>query len=66
MCNMWNMSFLNIFPMTAEQVLDLCVEFNPDADEALYMQYAEDYTIENVAASNAHLLEACPVKDRLG
>lgn len=66
MCNMWNMSFLNIFPMTAEQVLDLCVEFNPDADEALYTQYAEDYTIENVAASNAHLLEACPVKDRLG
>ena len=52
--------------MTAEQVLDLCVEFNPDADEALYTQYAEDYTIENVAASNAHLLEACPVKDRLG
>lgn len=66
MCNMWNMSFLNIFPMTAEQVLDLCVEFNPDADEALYTQYAEDYTIENVAASNAHLLEACPIKDRLG
>lgn len=66
MCNMWNMSFLNIFPMTAEQVLDLCVEFNPDADEALYAKYAEDYTIDNVAASNAHLLEACPVKDRLG
>ena len=66
MCNMWNMSFLNIFPMTAEQVLDLCVEFNPDADEALYLKYAEEYTIENVAATNAHLLEACPVKDRLG
>lgn len=66
MCNMWNMSFLNIFPMTAEQVLDLCVEFNPDADEALYLKYAEEYTIENVAATNAHLLEACPVEDRLG
>ncbi|MDY4221348.1 MAG: substrate-binding domain-containing protein [Candidatus Faecousia sp.] len=66
MCNMWNMSFLNIFPMTAEQVLDLCVEFNPDADEALYQKYAEEYTIENVAATNAHLLEACPVEDRLG
>lgn len=66
MCNMWNMSFLNIFPMTAEQVLDLCVEFNPDADEALYTKYAEDYTIENVTATNLHLLEACPDSDRLG
>lgn len=65
MCNMWNMSFQNIFPMTAEQVLDLCVEFNPDADEALYQKAAEEYTIDNVAASNAKLLEACPYEGRL-
>lgn len=66
MCNMWNMSFLNIFPMTAEQVLDLCVEFNPDANEALYTKYAEEYTIENVAATNQKYLDACPYDGRLG
>lgn len=66
MCYMWNMSFLNIFPMTAEQVLDLCVEFNPDANEELYLQYAEEYTIENVAKVNADLYEACPSDERLG
>lgn len=65
MVNMWNMSFLNIFPMTAEQVLDLCVEFNPDADEALYLKYAEDYTIENVVAANEKYLDACPAEGRL-
>lgn len=65
MSNMWNMSFLNIFPMTAEQLLDLCVEFNPNANEDLYNQYAKDYTIENLTATNQKYLEACPTEGRL-
>ena len=65
MSNMWNMSFLNIFPMTAEQILDLCVEFNPDANEELYMKYAEDYTIDNITNTNQKYLEACPSDDRM-
>lgn len=65
MATMWNASLLNVFPYTAEQVLDLCVEFNPDANEALYEQYKEDYTIENITTVNQKYLDTIPCDGRL-
>lgn len=62
---MYNLSFLNIFPYSAEQLLDLCVEFNPDANEALYDQYCEEYTVENLIAWNSHYLEETSAEGRV-
>jgi hypothetical protein len=63
--NMYNLSFLNIFPYSAEQLLDLCVEFNPDADEDLYTQYGEEYTIENLTSWNTKYLEETTADGRV-
>ena len=65
MAAMWNSSLLNVFPYTAEQVLDLCVEFNPDANEELYTQYKNDYTIENIIKTNQKYLDGIPYDGRL-
>lgn len=65
MVTMWNSSLLNVFPYSAEQILDLCVEFNPDANEDLYIQYKNDYTIENVQKNNQKYLDTIPYEGRL-
>jgi len=65
MVTMWNASLLNVFPYTAEQILDLCVEFNPAANEDLYTQYKNDYTIENVTKTNQKYLDSIPYEGRL-
>jgi len=60
---LYNYSLIDIFPYNAEQLLDLCVEFNPDANEELFVQYGKDFTTETVLANNAVYMQFVPAED---